>query len=100
MRATVTCYGEKEGINGIIEYIEVVIHENDGKIIKRKIIIEPDMDKVSDGIMEICVEYNIKEIYTVTGVVRPEKCPCNCGGTTSRIMTDEDIRRIHSCKKS
>jgi hypothetical protein len=105
MRATVTCYGEKEGINGVIDYIEVAVHENDGKIIKRAIIIEENMDKASDDVMEVCNQYNIKQIVMVEGVVKPERCPCNCGGMTSRVTTDEDFIRMkiekeRSCKKS
>jgi hypothetical protein len=105
MRATVTCYGEKEGINGVIDYIEVVAHENDGKIIKREIIIEDNMDKASDEVMEFCKHYEIKDIVTVEGVVKSERCPCNCGGMTSRVTTDDDLKRMeiekeHLCKKS
>jgi hypothetical protein len=105
MRATVTCYGKKDGVNGIIDYIEAVVHENDGKIIKRAIILEENIDKASDDVMEICNQYNIKQIIMVEGVVKPERCPCNCGGMTSRVTTDEDLRRTqmekeHICKKS
>jgi len=90
MRATTTCYGKTKKI----DFIEVVIHNNNGKIMKKKIIDgSEDLDKSTDKIVNFCKENNVEENIIVEGVIKPEKCPCGCGEWLSRVTTDDDLGR-------
>jgi hypothetical protein len=87
VRATVTGYGKNN-----VDFIEVVIHENNGKIINSKIVKwSGDADKDSDNIMEFCSQSKVDMICNVSEVVQAEQC--DCGQWVKRVVTDKDLEK-------
>lgn len=90
VRATVTSYGKSDNE---VDFMEVVIHENDGKIVNSKIIKwSGDMDKDSDKIMEVCSQYKVDMICPVSQVLKVEQC--DCGEWNKRVVTDKDLELL------
>jgi hypothetical protein len=89
VRATITGYGKN---NNEVDFTEVVIHENDGKIINSKVIKwSGNPDKDSDEIMDFCSKYKLDMLCPVTETVQAEQC--DCGEWIKRVVTDKDLEK-------